>query len=653
MKKTLIIRKETPLLFSISAFILILFISVTSCTNEEISDELLETIKGDSEVRISIPIQNPGFELGEVNWGDPDYYAISSDENSGSKSGKVSNSSGKIEQTVDVSRNTDYVLKAWVKGNGELSVAGQSNDFDTNDFEEITITFNSGNASLVTILGTRNSGDVRFDDFSLNSTLIEGPTAPGQIIPISVSANGNQTGYGPENTVDGEIENTESRWSSNGYTGKYITYDLGTVKTVSSLKIAWFKGDEREAYFKIRVGNSTSSLSTVFDAKTSGSSGTTEGLEIFDFDDVEARFVRISSFGNSKNSWNSIIETEIYGNEDDNSDTTPPGPVSGLSAIPGNGSVALNWNNPGDSDFNNVRITYDGGEVTSFGESVTINDLVNGTSYSFNAVTVDNSGNVSASRVVNATPQGPPPPPGGSAANIIGPGWKLNGFTGSLNIGSNDNGLDYADNASKDESHFFFEKDGFAAFKCYPGNPTSGGSSNSRSELREVINGGDGYWNGNTNTEHSMKWRFKVENLPPSGKLAFGQIHERDDFYDDVIRVQVQGDGGQSSGKVDLRILGYVTEKVEDREGRTIDFDMQLDTEYFFELTMSNGVVTLYNLDNNGNRIEELFQSIDIGNANENYFKAGCYLQSTSSSHESSDVYGQVLIKDLEVSPDN
>ncbi|SEK57473.1 Fibronectin type III domain-containing protein [Aquimarina amphilecti] len=654
MKKTLIIRKEIPLLFSISAFILILFISVTSCTNEQISDELLETIKGDSEVRISIPIQNPGFELGEVNWGDPDNYAISSEGKSGSKSGKVSSSSGTIEQTVDVSRNTDYVLKAWVKGNGELSVGGQSNDFDTDDFEEVFITFNSGSSSSVTILGTRISGDVRFDDFSLNSTLIDGPAAPGQIIPISVSANGNQTGYGPENTVDGEIENTESRWSSNGYTGKYITYDLGTIKTISSVKIAWFKGDEREAYFKIRVGNSTSSLTTVFDAKTIGSSGITEGLETFDFEDVDVRYVRISSFGNSKNSWNSIIETEIYGNDEDSDedDTTPPGSVSELNAVAGNNSVALNWNNPRDSDLNNVRITYDGGEVTSFGESVTINNLINGTNYTFTVVAIDNSGNVSASKVINAIPHGPPPP-GGTAASIIGPGWKLNGFTGSLNIGSNDNGLDYADNASKNESHFFFEKDGFAAFKCYPGNPTSGGSSNSRSELREVINGGDGYWNGNTNTEHSMKWKFKVENLPPSGKLAFGQIHEKDDFYDDVIRVQVQGDAGQSSGTVDLRILGYVTEKVEDREGRTIDFDMQLDTEYYFELTMSNGIVTLYDLDNNGNRVEELFQSIDIGNANENYFKAGCYLQSTNSSHESSDVYGQVLIKDLEVSPDN
>ncbi|WP_299252141.1 polysaccharide lyase family 7 protein [uncultured Aquimarina sp.] len=653
MKKTFIIRKKRLFSLSIARFIVILFLTAVSCTNEAINDELLETIKGDSEIKISIPIQNPGFEFGEVNWGDPENYAISSDKNSGTKSGKITSSSGKIEQTLDVSQNTDYILKAWVKGDGELSVGGQSNDFDTIDFEEISVIFNSGSASSVTILGIRNSGDVRFDDFTLNSTLIERPTDPGQIIPISVSANGNQTGYGPENTVDGEIENTESRWSSNGYTGKYITYDLGVTKTISSLKIAWFKGDERGAYFKIRVGNSTSSLSTVFDAKTSGSSGTTEGLETFDFEDVEARYVRISCFGNSSNSWNSIIETEIYGEDDDSGDTTPPAPVSGLSAVAGNSSVALNWNNPGDADFNNVRITYAGGNTTTSGENRTINGLTNGTSYTFTVVTIDNTGNISDARTITATPQGPPPPPGGSAASIIGPGWKLNGFTGALNIGSSDNGLNYADDASKNESHFFFEKDGYAAFRCYPGNPTSGGSSNSRSELREVINGGDDYWNGNTNTEYSMKWKFKVEDLPPSGKLAFGQIHEKDDFYDDVIRVQVQGDAGQSSGEVDLRILGYVTEKVEDREGRTIDFDMQLDTEYYFELTMRNGVVTLYNLNSSGNRIEELFQSIDIGNANENYFKAGCYLQSTNSSHERSNVFGQVLIKDLQVSPDN
>lgn len=243
-------------------------------------------------------------------------------------------------------------------------------------------------------------------------------------------------------------------------------------------------------------------------------------------------------------------------------------------------------------------------------------------------------------------------PGGGTAAAIIGNGWKLNGYSGNLNVGSNDNGLNYVDNASTGESHFFFEKNGYAAFRCYAGNPTSGNSSNPRTELREVINGGDGYWNGNTNTEHSMKWRFVIEDLPPSGKLAFGQIHENDDDYDDVIRVQVQGSSGQNSGSVDLRILGYVTEEIEG-QGRTINFNMNMDTEYYFELTMSNGIVRLYNLNSSGSRTQTLFTSVDIGNADQNYFKAGCYLQSTSSSHHGSSVYGQVLIKDLVVSPDN
>ncbi|MFK8104191.1 MAG: RICIN domain-containing protein [Saprospiraceae bacterium] len=241
---------------------------------------------------------------------------------------------------------------------------------------------------------------------------------------------------------------------------------------------------------------------------------------------------------------------------------------------------------------------------------------------------------------------------GDNANDIIGSGWKLNGFSGNLNVGSNNNGLSYADNASKSESHFFFEKNGYAAFRCYPGNPTSGGSSNPRAELRELINGGSNYWNGNTNTEHSMKWRFRIEDLPPSGKLCFGQIHERDDSYDDVIRVQVQGNAGQNSGSIDLRILGYVTEEVFG-SGQTVNFNMNMDTEYYFELTMKNGVVKLYNLNNSGNRIQTLFTSVDIGNANENYFKAGCYLQSTSSSHSGSNVYGQVLIKDISVNPDN
>jgi len=147
-----------------------------------------------------------------------------------------------------------------------------------------------------------------------------------------------------------------------------------------------------------------------------------------------------------------------------------------------------------------------------------------------------------------------------------------------------------------------------------------------------------------------MKWRVRIEDLPPSGKLCFGQIHERDDKFDDIIRVQVEGSSGQNSGSVKLRILGFVTEELEGG-GQTAG-NINMDTEYYFELAMKNGVVKLYELNNSGNRTDTLFTSKDVGNANENYFKAGCYLQSTKSSDNPS-VYGQVLIKDLDLKIDD
>lgn len=243
---------------------------------------------------------------------------------------------------------------------------------------------------------------------------------------------------------------------------------------------------------------------------------------------------------------------------------------------------------------------------------------------------------------------------GESAEDIIGgrDDWKLNGYTGTFRLGNDDNGLDYADDASLTNSTFFFEEDGYAVFRSYAGNPTSGGSSNSRSELREQIDGGDGFWDGTTNTERSMKWRVKVDNLPPSGNLCFGQIHERNDSFDDVIRVQAQGDGGQSTGSINLRIQGYVVEETND-DTRNLDFDMSMDTEYYFELTMRNSVVTLYELNNNGNRARTLFTSVDIGDADENYFKAGAYLQTTRENQFGSNDYGQISIRDISVSPND
>ncbi len=56
---------------------------------------------------------------------------------------------------------------------------------------------------------------------------------------ISVTTNGDD-GNKPINTLDGDLN---TRWSSKGITGKYITYDLGETRKVDEIKIAWYKGD--------------------------------------------------------------------------------------------------------------------------------------------------------------------------------------------------------------------------------------------------------------------------------------------------------------------------------------------------------------------------------------------------------------------------
>jgi len=387
------------------------------------------------------------------------------------------------------------------------------------------------------------------------------PPAKAQISnsSINVSANGDD-GNVPANTLDG---NLNTRWSSNGFNGRYITYDLGSVKTISSVKIAWFKGDRRKAFFSIRVGNSTSTLQTIFNAKRTGSSGTTRNLETYSFNEVNARYVRISCFGNSSNAWNSITETQIH---------TPDG----------------------------------GGDI-------------------------------------------PTPSPGGGNTpfELLGlQNWKLNGLSGTK---SNNDYVDAIPNLPNySNPDWFFLQNGWVKYQVWAGSDTSSGSGNPRMELRELTANGNRniFWDGTTNTQHRMKWRVREDRLPSSGKVCFGQIHDKTDEFDDVIRIQCQGSANQTSGKVKMRINGYVTEVLEGG-GKTVgEFD--LGEELYLELTYQNSIVKLYELNNNGNRVRTIYSSQNAS-ARENYFKAGIYLQSMQGKSYRSSDYGSVAIQKLEV----
>ncbi|MEO0472106.1 MAG: polysaccharide lyase family 7 protein [Bacteroidota bacterium] len=247
------------------------------------------------------------------------------------------------------------------------------------------------------------------------------------------------------------------------------------------------------------------------------------------------------------------------------------------------------------------------------------------------------------------------------ASNLGGlTNWKLNAFNGTLNISQSNNGLTYVDNKQPLSTHsngnWFYLSNGYTYFKCHVGNPTSGGSGNPRSELREMTANGSNeiYWDGTTNTEHSMKWKVRVDRLPYSGKLAFGQIHDDTDQIDDAIRVQAQGSGNQSSGQIRIRILGFATDTDDNSNAVSTTetgFYFDIGETLYLELTMQNSIIKLYELNNSGSRINTIFTSNSI-NAQGCYYKAGCYLQSVkdySNSDKSINNFGLVGISELSV----
>jgi Concanavalin A-like lectin/glucanases superfamily/F5/8 type C domain len=125
-------------------------------------------------------------------------------------------------------------------------------------------------------------------------------------LPISaVTASGND-GNVPSNVLD---NNLNTRWSNLGV-GSWIRVDLGSTKTICSVDIAWYKGNERKSSFVISTSTDGTTFTTVF---SGSSSGTTLNQEKYTFASTNARYVKITVNGNTQNAWASITEIDVYG----------------------------------------------------------------------------------------------------------------------------------------------------------------------------------------------------------------------------------------------------------------------------------------------------------------------------------------------------
>jgi len=124
-----------------------------------------------------------------------------------------------------------------------------------------------------------------------------------------VTANAFETGNPPSNVLD---NNLNTRWSNPGV-GSWIRADLGTSKTICSVDIAWYRGNERQYNFAI----STSTDGTTFVNKLSGtSSGTTLNSEKYIISSTNARYVKITVNGNNVNNYAHITELDIFSSGD-------------------------------------------------------------------------------------------------------------------------------------------------------------------------------------------------------------------------------------------------------------------------------------------------------------------------------------------------
>lgn len=119
--------------------------------------------------------------------------------------------------------------------------------------------------------------------------------------PISITASSHD-GNVPTRLFDQDLS---TRWSANG-DGEWATYDYGTVVPLNAIQAAFSKGNQRETYFDVLVSVDGENWTTVL--KDQVSSGRAIGLERFEFEQVNARYVRYVGHGNSKNGWNSVTE---------------------------------------------------------------------------------------------------------------------------------------------------------------------------------------------------------------------------------------------------------------------------------------------------------------------------------------------------------
>lgn len=123
-----------------------------------------------------------------------------------------------------------------------------------------------------------------------------------------VSASTSNGTHLPKYTIDADYSN-ESYWAGRGL-GARLIFDLCGLYEIQSIALTWLYGNRRMYTFEIEVSQDSINWTKVFDGNSSGKSTDSEVVSI---DPTVARYVRYVGNGNSSDSWNYVIECDIFG----------------------------------------------------------------------------------------------------------------------------------------------------------------------------------------------------------------------------------------------------------------------------------------------------------------------------------------------------
>lgn len=236
-----------------------------------------------------------------------------------------------------------------------------------------------------------------------------------------ITASGSETGNGPANAIDGSLA---TRWSCKGI-GSWIQVDLGTAQSLSSVSIAWYRGDVRRSNYVI----STSTDGVTFLQVYSGTSGMTTALQLTAIAGT-ARFVRVTVNGNTENTWASITELRVDGGDTTAPSLTIEAPVA--DAILATGTVAIAGTaSDSASGVATVELALDGGTYSAatpaapgdWSRWTAAVSVASGGTHRLTARATDRAGNqkwLSVTDTYESPTASPPPPPPTSAADRFG-----------------------------------------------------------------------------------------------------------------------------------------------------------------------------------------------------------------------------------------